>query len=133
MSNQYSNNGPAQDGQDATLTTPPIGGQGIRGWLSGLYASSSLNIQAAQVVAIGVSSNSSAAVQNTTSRVLLISTIDSWIKLAPVTPTAAANTNGSFFLPASYPLLIGVTPGTTLIGVISNTSSTGYLSVVEGS
>ena len=30
---------PAQDGGDATGVTPPAGGWGIRGWLSGIYAS----------------------------------------------------------------------------------------------
>lgn len=29
---------PAQDGGDATGVTPPAGGWGIRGWLSGIYA-----------------------------------------------------------------------------------------------
>ena len=92
-----------------------------------------LVLQAAQVVAIGSSSTSSSAVQATTNRVLLTSTVDCWVAWS-ASPTAAVATSGSIFLAASCQTRpIGVIPGVTVFAVISNTSSTGYLSIFESS
>lgn len=89
-----------------------------------------LTLNAQQVVAVGASSTASAAVNTLTNRVVLCSTVACWVAFGS-SPTAAANTAGSIYVPANYPMPpIAVTPGVTKIAVIQAASG-GYLSVIE--
>jgi len=83
-----------------------------------------------QVVAIGAASVASAAVAATTNRVTLSASAACWVAIGAA-PTAVANTTGSIYVPANFPMPpIVVTPGITKIAVIQAVAG-GYLSIIE--
>lgn len=89
-----------------------------------------LTMNAQQVLAVGATSTASAVVNAATNRVQMIATVACWVAFG-ASPTAAANTAGSIYVPANTLMPpIAVTPGVTKIAAIQ-ASSAGYLSIIE--
>jgi hypothetical protein len=82
-----------------------------------------------QVVAIGSTSTQSATFNATTSRIILNSTVDCWIKLG-TNPTASATT-GSFYQSAGIPSYITSVTGVTDKLAVIRTLGDGNLSIIE--
>lgn len=89
-----------------------------------------VTLQAEQVVAVGASSASSAAVQSTTNRVFLVSTTGCWVSFGSA-PTAVAAATGNIYVPPNVIMPpVAVTPGVTKIAAIE-ASAAGSLSIIE--
>jgi hypothetical protein len=89
-----------------------------------------LTLQAQQVVNIGSASASSAVVQATTNRIVLIASSACWVAIGSA-PNAVYAGAGCIFVPAGMPLPpIAVTGGVTKVAVVES-SAAGYLSILE--
>jgi hypothetical protein len=60
----------------------------------------------------------------------VISTVAAWIATGGATPTAAAHTNGSYFVPAKLPILMTGFAGDTKLAIIQD-SVGGFASIAE--